>query len=982
MTTAAPSSRRAGLVLIPLFILLAAGITAAGYLSYRNYERHSRVEVEHQLSAVAELKVGELSQWRRERLADGSVFFGNAVFSGLVRRWFEAPEDSLARAQIVAWLGKVQEGYQYDQVLLLDARGVPRLSVPETPEPPAAHLARDALEVLRSGRVGFLDLHRDAPSGPVHLAVLVPILEGAEHPRPLGLLVLRIDPERYLYPFLQRWPIASRTAETLLVRRDGNDVLFLNELRFHKNTALTLRSPLTNTNLPAAKAALGQEGVEEGVDYRGVPVLAAVRVVPDSPWSLVARMDTAEVYAPLRERLWMLVALVSVTLLAAGAGFGLVSREQALSSAREKYRAAEALNQSEARFRLVAESAPIGMAQADPRTGKWLGANPKMCAITGYSESELLGLRVPDITHPEDREADWEALQRVVRGESPSYRIEKRYLRKDGSETWVSVNMTVLRDAAGQPVRTLAAIEDISERKKADAERERLAQQRQLALDSAHMGWWHYDPVTRIASWDERYKEIFGVAGYERPNEEILARLHPDDLPHVWAEVEAALDPADPKPYATEYRISHPDGSMRWVEAHGAALFEGEGAARRATSFVGTVRDVTERKRAEEALRDSEERLRRAVEDSPFPLLLHAEDGAVLRVSNSWCEVTGYTREELATIDDWTERAYGDRKQRVQADIGALYGLERRKAEGDYSIRIKDGTIRTWEFSSAPLGRLPDGRRLVLSMAMDVTERRKAESEVRRLNAELEQRVIERTERLNAANQELEAFSYSVSHDLRAPLRHIDGFVGLLLEHCRADLTDQGRHYLDTVAESARQMGRLIDELLQFSRTGRAEMHEAGVDMNRTVREALSSLANELAGRTVEWVIGDLPPVRGDGAMLRLVWTNLLGNAVKYTRAKDRARIEVAALEGPGEMTFVVRDDGVGFDMRYAHKLFGVFQRLHSEAEFEGTGIGLATVRRIVSRHGGRTWAEAEPGAGAAFYFSLPRSGGDGPCPS
>jgi light-regulated signal transduction histidine kinase (bacteriophytochrome) len=159
-------------------------------------------------------------------------------------------------------------------------------------------------------------------------------------------------------------------------------------------------------------------------------------------------------------------------------------------------------------------------------------------------------------------------------------------------------------------------------------------------------------------------------------------------------------------------------------------------------------------------------------------------------------------------------------------------------------------------------------------------------------------------------------------------------------------------------------------------------MSQGAVDMNQALREALHSLASDLAGRSIEWVIGNLPSATGDSAMMRLVWTNLLGNAIKYTREKDRARIEVAAQEGPGETTFVVRDDGVGFDMRYAHKLFGVFQRLHSEAEFEGNGIGLATVRRIVARHGGRTWAEAEVGQGAMFYFSLPKSGGDGPCPS
>ena len=200
-------------------------------------------------------------------------------------------------------------------------------------------------------------------------------------------------------------------------------------------------------------------------------------------------------------------------------------------------------------------------------------------------------------------------------------------------------------------------------------------------------------------------------------------------------------------------------------------------------------------------------------------------------------------------------------------------------------------------------------------------------------------------------------------------MRHIDGYVGLLLERCRGELTDQGRHYLDTIADSARQMGRLIDELLRFSRTGRAEMSQGAVDMNRTLREALDSLADDLTGRRIEWVIGDLPPASGDGALLRLVWANLLGNAIKYTRGKDQARIEVGALEGSEETTFFVRDDGVGFDMRYAHKLFGVFQRLHSETEFEGTGIGLATVRRIVSRHGGRTWAEGGGGPGRDVLF-------------
>jgi len=348
-------------------------------------------------------------------------------------------------------------------------------------------------------------------------------------------------------------------------------------------------------------------------------------------------------------------------------------------------------------------------------------------------------------------------------------------------------------------------------------------------------------------------------------------------------------------------------------------------------------------------------------------LCLAGFDGYFKRLNPAWEQTLGLTNEELLS-KPFLEFVHPDDREKTRAVAAKLAkGGEIISFENRY--RCLDGSYR-WLLWSA---RSIVNEQLIFASARDMTDRKNNEEQILKLNEDLKLRA----DQLEVANKELEAFSYSVSHDLRAPLRHIHGFVELLQKSPALQADELCLRRMSIVAKSAQQMGQLIDDLLAFSRTGRAEMHPVKIDMREFVNQIIEELEMESKGRKVVWEINPLMTVTGDPPLLRLVWMNLLANALKFTRTRKVATISVGCLlnqkdnSGKDEQVFYVRDNGVGFDMQYASKLFGVFQRLHRMEDFEGTGIGLANVQRIIHRHGGRVWAESYPDAGATFYFSM-----------
>ena len=382
--------------------------------------------------------------------------------------------------------------------------------------------------------------------------------------------------------------------------------------------------------------------------------------------------------------------------------------------------------------------------------------------------------------------------------------------------------------------------------------------------------------------------------------------------------------------------------------------------------------DITRRKQAQMKLARERSLLRTLIDSASDLIFIKDRNGVYQGCNKAGEAFIGIPECEQIGKTDFD---FFDREK-----AGEIRKADRRVLEDRKPLRIEewvtgqDGSRLLMDTIKAPYYD-PDGKALgLVGIGRDITERVRAEAEIRLLNQELEQRVVERTAKLEAANKELDAFAYSVSHDLRAPLRHIDGFLELLQKKAGTALDEQSRHYMDSIFGVSQKMGLLIDDLLSFSRMGRQAISFQQVDLETLVRDVIRELEPDTAGRDIAWRINDLPVVTGDRSMLRMVLVNLISNAVKFTRPCRQAEIEIGSMPGQASETVIfVRDNGVGFDMTYVDKLFGVFRRLHHADEFEGTGIGLANVRRIIARHGGRTWAQGQPERGAVFFFSLLR---------
>lgn len=646
--------------------------------------------------------------------------------------------------------------------------------------------------------------------------------------------------------------------------------------------------------------------------------------------------------------------------------------ERALCKADDRTKRQESdteLRENEERFRLVMEGIKdyaIFMLDKQGRVTFW---NAGAQLIFGWHADEAKGRNFATFYTDEDAAAGKPQLALKTAAAEERFMEEGPRVGKGGKKFNANVVITPARNGGGKLRGFTQVTRDITGRRQTEAELRRSESLKAFILETALDAIILIDREGKIQEWNPAAQRLFGY-----PREQAVGKS-PDDLivpRRIWEiyhdgltqylmtgvgsligrPIELTLRRADGREFAAELSISR---DLREEPPRCTAI----------------VRDITERKQAEAALRESEERYRTLVENvKGYAIYLLNPEGRVTMWNVGAERIQGYTAAEILGQPFDTFFTPEDVKRKLPEQLLKRAELEGRAAYDGQRVR-KDGQ-RIWIQGIVTALRDENGRlRGFSKVAHDVTRQKEADDKIHQLNVELEQRVAERTAQLEAANKELEAFSYSISHDLRAPLLRISGFADILQTEGAPSLDEKGLKHLRTITEGVHQMSRLIDALLDFSRMGRAEMRREKVSVSRLVAEARHELVQETEDRKIEWTVGELPETRGDPIMLRQVFVNLISNALKYTRARNPAKIEIGAKSEGGETVYFVRDNGVGFDMNYAGKLFGVFQRLHPAREFEGTGIGLANVQRILRRHGGRIWAESAVDRGATFYFLI-----------
>jgi two-component system sensor histidine kinase/response regulator len=966
--SAARPNRLAGLPLIGALLAIVLCVVVVATWLYRQEAIQTGAEAAADLSAIGQLKVDEIDLWRQERLGDVTYAVSGSLFRAGMVGWVADSGRTDLKDYIWERMLRLQDAFAYDSIRVATPTGAVLLDTDPVPEGLAPAEIELVKQAFRSSRPLLGDFFR-LDDGQVRISAAGPVFDDSG--RPVAAIVLRRNPDNVLLPLLDSWPSSSPSAESLLVRRDGSDVLFINKPRFHPGPPMSLRLPLSRTEVVAVKAlTTGTAGLIEGYDYRGREVAADVRSIPGANWLLVSQVDKDELLAEALYRQHMtMVVMVLVALLAAAAVFAYQWRRRQVVY-RNLWQAEKASRETEEEMEATLYSIGDAVITTDG-AGRVRRMNPVAAGLAGWSEQDARGRPLGEVFRIVNEETRLPVASPVEKALQAGAGVElanhTMLLSRDGQERPIADSAAPIRDDAGQITGVVLVFRDQTDERRIKKALEEDAARLRILFNQAN------DGIVLVSDGEVLdANPAFAVMIGRTPQE--LLRLHVWDWDADLATAETYFEayPQVPRnPGTIDVRMRRPNGTVIDVEVSYSPI---EWKGRRAVFNV--CREVTERRRANEALRRSEQQFREFVEFIPQLVWMTDATGQAVYLNQRWSDYTGLTASQCLG-GGWLQAVFAEDAERVNeawqraVTTGCPYDIE-------YRLRRHDGEPHWFSVSGVPLRDLSGAVSRWIGVCTDIHEIKDTEALLEKsLEARTRDLVLAR-DRAEAASRVKDVFLATMSHELRTPLNSIIGFSDLMMNGISGHLSAEQAKQVQIINKSGHHLLGLISDVLDISKVEAGQMpleiqpvslrelfEEQRVNFDMPARERGLALEIELPDPTVS--------VRADAKRARQVLSNLLSNAVKYT---DRGNVRLSSEVDGARVRVTVEDTGIGIP---PDELPGMFQPFHrvpvpKGVVRDGTGLGLAIARRLMTAMDGEIGVESEPGQGSRFWITLPRA--------
>jgi PAS domain S-box-containing protein len=949
-----------------ILAILALTILAGGSAYYRAERARIKREELRTILGNGKLKAAQIEQWRFERLADAKVSAQDPVLIAAARAFRRDGDTIVLRKTMRASLDIRAKAYRYTDILFLSSDGSYLFSVSGTvpdSESIGPESMRAVSQVLAGGEPIMSGFHR-LPDGALRVDAVAAITDtgGAV----LGVLNLRSDPRIFFKPLLLMWPsVAGNLAKNWLAEHNGDQVDYLGgDVRSESDLAWA-KSPLSEAP-PAVRAALSGKLTFDGED-RGRDVLAGSSPVSGSPWRIISQIDAHDVLADglSRARSILIMAFASLAILASA--FAVLHRQRLATLYKTRYLAERRRRQDQEERRALLDSIGDAVITTDTH-GRVREVNPAAAVLTGWAEAEAQNRPLEEVfrvTEKVERRKPAPLPGESLLPASEASESHSVLVRRDGGERPVIRSSSPIRGLDGEATGSVVVFSDQSRQHAAIQALYRSEAKFRNAMESINLIALILDEAGCVSVCSDYFLELTGW-----PREDVIGRgwfdrfVPEEERPKRRETFRRSFEIGGIAKHS-EYEIVTRRGRRHLIAWSNNGLRDAQG---RMVGLVCIGEDITERKQAEDRLRQSENRLKLLVEHCPGAIAMFDLEMRYLVVSPRWLEDFHLGTEQVIGRSHY--EVFPDIPQRWKDIHSRCLKGANEKHDEDPFPRASGGTewvrweIHPWIDDRGEIGG-------IVMFTEVVTQRKEAQEALKRLNAELEQRVQERTAQLAEKNKELETFSYSVSHDLKAPLRGIDGYSKILLDEYADHIDEEGRGFLKNIRAGTEQMRQLIEDMLAYSRLERRSLSLEPLDLGEVVRRVMEERRFDLGGAEVQISLSE-GMVKADHDGVAIVLRNLIDNAVKFSRQRKPPEIRIASRIDAGRHILSIRDNGTGFAMKHHDLIFQIFQRLHRSEDYGGTGVGLAIVKKAVDRMQGRVWAESEPDRGATFYIELP----------